>query len=935
MNKLPESVVADLHREGLSDFLPALERAAFASDYFLLAFQRFAAESRAMLAAGVMTMPRTRADYDRLVADALLLPDVSASLRQLRSIEMCRWIFRDANDLSPVPELTRELSDFADAAIAGALQHAGAELVEKHGLPMGEDTATPQSLCVIGMGKLGAQELNLSSDIDLIFTYPEAGETNGPTVISNQEFFVRLGQQIIRLLDEVTADGFVFRVDMRLRPWGDGSALASSFSAMETYYERHGREWERYALIKARICAGDVERGQELMRALRPFVFRRYLDFGAFESLREMKDMIEREVRRKGMDSNIKLGRGGIREVEFIAQAFQLIRGGVDKRLQQRELLPVLQLLGETGLLPAGAVDELREAYLFLRRVEHRIQGLHDRQTQELPTDADEQVRIAKSLGFADWAAFMVELDRHRAHVDTHFRNVIALKEEDKSSASAEGSALWCAQDDELPGLLAAQKFHEAEATARRLQELKTNRQVRVLQSVGRERLDKLMPLLLQECVAHEEPDVALQRCLPLVESVLRRSAYMMLLVENPAALKRLVGLCAASPWIAEELARYPVLLDELLNAETLFSPPQKDAIEAELRQVLLRIPEDDLEAQMQALRIFQKGQVLRVAASDITGTLPLMKISDYLTWLGEAVLEEVLWLAWRDLTSRHGRPTRADGTPCDPDFIIAGYGKLGGLELGYGSDLDLVFIHDAGPDGETDGARALDNASFFARLGQKIIAFLTTPTSAGELYEVDMRLRPSGNAGLLVTSLAAFRLYQEEKAWTWEHQALVRARVVAGDRRLAAAFDAEREAVLARPRERDTLRREVVEMRDKMRAHLSSEAPGRKGQGFDLKHDRGGIVDIEFMVQYAVLAWAHETPELTRYPDNVRILEGLANRGLLPSDAAAGLRDAYLQYRARGHRLALANREAKVHEDEFQTERALVVHWWTALLGA
>ncbi len=878
-------------------------------------------------------------DFGSLVQAAVAGADSEADfmhrLRDCRQQMMLRWMFRDVNDGISVADLTRELSLFADAAIAAALHYASDGLAALHGQPVGEESGKPLQLCVIAMGKLGAGELNLSSDIDLIFSYAEAGETTGPRVISNQEFFVRLGQKIVQLLDTVTADGFVFRVDMRLRPWGDGSAMASSFSAMETYYERHGREWERYALIKARVCAGDIERGQELMRSLRPFVFRRYLDFGAFESLREMKSMIEREVRRSGMDNNIKLGRGGIREVEFIAQAFQLIRGGVDKRLQQRELLPVLQLLGETGLLPVLAVEQLREAYLFLRRVEHRIQGMHDRQTQELPASPEEQWRIATSLGFADWQAFMVELERHRSAVDAQFRNVIVAREDADEDAAAAGAALWCATDEELPALLQVQKFREGEASARRLLELRSGRQVRVLQSVGRERLDKLMPLLLQECIRHEEPDVALSRCLPLVESVLRRSAYMMLLVENPAALKRLVDLCAASPWIAEELARYPVLLDELLNAQTLFAPPQKDEIEAELRQVLVRIPEDDLEAQMEALRIFKKGQVLRVAASDITGTLPLMKVSDYLTWLAEAVLEEVLWLAWRGLVARHGRPVRADGLPCDPDFIVVGYGKLGGLELGYGSDLDLVFIHDGSPDGETDGERSIDNASFFARLGQKIIAMLTTATAAGQIYEVDMRLRPSGNAGMLVSSLRAFRLYQEETAWTWEHQALVRARVVAGDKRLAGAFEEERRQMLARSRDLAQLRREVVEMRDKMRSHLSSEAQGKKGQGFDLKQDRGGIVDIEFMVQYAVLAWAHEDPELTRYPDNVRILEGLANRGLLPSDAAAGLRDAYLQYRARGHRLALSQREAKVNDDEFRTERALVEHWWQQLLGA
>lgn len=877
-------------------------------------------------------------DFVQDLADLVMLhhddDGLMRALRDYRQQAMLRWIYRDANGLVSVPELTRELSDFADAAIDAVLHRAHAQLAHAHGEPMGAESGRPQRLCVIGMGKLGAQELNLSSDIDLIFAYSENGETTGPAVISNQEFFVRLGQKIIRLLDTVTPEGFVFRVDMRLRPWGDGSALASSFAGMETYYEQHGREWERYALIKARICAGDRAEGQQLMAALRPFVFRRYLDFGAFESLREMKAMIEREVRRRGMDSNIKLGRGGIREAEFIVQAFQLIRGGVDRRLQQRELLPVLHLLGETGLLPAAVSAGLREAYLFLRVVEHRIQALQDRQTQSLPSSADEQQRLALGLGFADWPAFLQTLDRHRALVDAQFRDVVVAREANGGEEAGQGSALWTAGAEELPALLTTAGFGEPTQSAALLAALRENRAVRAMQAVGRERLDRLMPRLLQECLRHHEPDVALARSLPLVESVLRRSAYMMLLVENHAALKRLVDLCAASPWIAEELARFPVLLDELLNAATLFTPPKKDEIAAELRQVLVRLPEDDLEAQMDALRIFQKGQVLRVAASDVTGTLPLMKVSDYLTWLGEAVLEETLHLAWRGLVARHGRPLGRDGKPCDPGFIIVGYGKLGGIELGYGSDLDLVFIHNGSPDGETDGAKPLDNASFFARLGQKIIAFLTTATSAGQLYEVDMRLRPSGNSGLLVSSLPAFCKYQEESAWTWEHQALVRARVVAGDPALAEAFDRERHAVLATARERQKLQQEVIEMRAKMRSHLSSEAPGKKGRGFDLKQDRGGIVDIEFMVQYGVLAWAHETPELTRYPDNVRILEGLAHHGLLPADAAAGLRDAYLQYRARGHRLALSQREAKVNDDEFQAERALVVHWWKQLLG-
>lgn len=915
-----------------------VRRLVLASDYAATVARRRPALWEALVASGDLQRPRERDEIMALVARVSGEADEAAFMRELRLLrqqEMLRWIYRDVNGLAPVQELVHELSHFADACIAVARDWASAQLLPLHGEPVGEESGEVQPLCVIGMGKLGAHELNLSSDIDLIFTYPEAGETRGPAVLSNQEFFVRLGQRLIRLLDTVTEEGFVFRVDMRLRPWGDGASLASSFAGMETYYEQHGREWERYALIKARFCVGDAREENALMQSLRPFVFRRYIDFGVFESLRDMKAMIESEVRRKGMDSNIKLGKGGIREVEFIAQAFQLIRGGVDKRLQQRELLRVLPLLEETGLLPGSVVGELTEAYLFLRYVEHRLQALHDQQTQSLPGGALERERLAVSLGFPDWLAFMRELDAHRERVESQFRNVVVAREESPEKAAASAmTALWSATEEELPALFQSQGFVAA-SSAPRLLELRNGRAVRAMQRVSRERLDKLMPLLLQQCVATAQPDVALERCLPLLESVLRRSAYMMLLMENPAALERLVRLCAASPWIAEELARYPVLLDELLNAQTLFAPPQKQEIAAELRQVLARLPEDDLEAQMDALRIFQKGQVLRVAASDITGTLPLMKVSDYLTWLAEAVLEDVLWLAWRHLVARHGAPTGRDGQPCNPGFLVVGYGKLGGIELGYGSDLDLVFIHDSPEGGETDGERPLDNASFYARLGQKIIAFITTLTAAGKLYDVDMRLRPSGNSGLLVSSLAAFRRYQEEQAWTWEHQALVRARVVAGDPELVAGFEEERQRVLGRVRAREQLRQDVVEMRDKMRAHLSSEAPGKGGGGFDLKHDRGGIVDIEFMVQYAVLAWAHEHPELTRYPDNVRILEGLANLGLLPADAAAGLRDAYLQYRARGHRLALSQQEARVSDDEFQPERALVVHWWDTLLGA
>ncbi|MDZ4296923.1 MAG: bifunctional [glutamate--ammonia ligase]-adenylyl-L-tyrosine phosphorylase/[glutamate--ammonia-ligase] adenylyltransferase [Moraxellaceae bacterium] len=827
------------------------------------------------------------------------------ALRQLRRREQCRFIIRLLAGTSPLPELTRELSDFADACIAAAINQAHQEVAILHGQPIGQDSSTPQTMVVIGMGKLGGQELNLSSDIDLIFTYAEEGETDGRRSISNQEFFIKVGQRAIALLDAITADGFVFRVDMRLRPWGDGSALACGFDALEAYYERHGREWERYALVKARICAGDTQQGETMLQSLRPFVYRRYIDFGAFESLRDMKQMIAREVRRLDREDNIKLGAGGIREVEFVAQAFQLIRGGVDRSLQLRPLLQVLPELAARELLPQRAVDELTEAYYFLRNSEHIIQAQHDQQTQMLPTIVIDRVHLAQAMGFDDWDSYAHALSQHRNKVHVHFQNVIVLREE--ASSAEEEPECW---PDRVASLLAS-------------------RAVMQLSGPARDRLDRLLPRLVAACDRHEQGDVALARVMPLIETTLKRSAYLVMLIENPEALTRLVDLCACSPWIAESLTRYPVLLDELLNARTLFSPPSREELTQELRQQLMRVPADDLEQQMDVLRIFQKGQVLRVAASDIKGTLPLMKISDYLTWIAEAVLEEVLVLSWQQLTQRHGRPKRADGSDCDLDFVIVGYGKLGGLELGYGSDLDLVFIHDADPQSETDGAKSIDAASFYARLGQKIIHLLTTAMGTGTLYEVDMRLRPSGASGLLVTSLSGFASYQREHAWTWEHQALVRARVVAGDPRVAEGFNAVRAEIIGREREQTALKNEVLEMREKMRSHLAPKDPDE----IDIKHSPGGLVDIEFLVQYLTLAHAAKVPALRQWPDNVRLLEVMAEESILTHEDAENLRQAYLDLRGRSHRQALAAEGRAMDVDDLLSARQLVAAIWQRIM--
>ncbi|BBP85825.1 MULTISPECIES: bifunctional [glutamate--ammonia ligase]-adenylyl-L-tyrosine phosphorylase/[glutamate--ammonia-ligase] adenylyltransferase [unclassified Pseudomonas] len=886
---------------------------------------------------------------DSILSTCASEDELAHHLRRFRNRQQVRIIWRDLTRQADLAETCRDLSDLADACIDGAYHWLYSRHCAQFGTPTGRRSGQPQHLVILGMGKLGAHELNLSSDIDLIFGYPEGGETEGAKrALDNQEFFIRLGQKLIKALDAITVDGFAFRVDMRLRPYGSSGALVLSFNALEQYYQDQGRDWERYAMIKARVVGGDQQAGAQLLEMLRPFVYRRYLDFSAIEALRSMKQLIQQEVRRKGMTENVKLGSGGIREVEFIAQAFQLIHGGRDLSLQQRPLLKVLATLEGQGYLPPAVVAELRDGYAFLRYTEHALQAIADRQTQMLPDNDLDRARVAFIMGFDDWSAFHERLMYWRGRIEWHFHQVIADPDQDEEAGlqdacvGGEWLSLW---EDALDEESACRQLSEAGfldplAALKRLVDLRNGPQLRAMQRLGRERMDAFIPRLLNMASEHGKPDLVLERVLPLVEKVARRSAYLVLLSENPGALERLITLCAASPWIAEQIARYPLLLDELLNEGRLYHPPLAPELAAELRERLTRIPEDDLEQQMEALRHFKLAHSLRVAASEIAGTLPLMKVSDYLTWLAEAILDQVLALAWRHTVARHGAPRRADGSACDPDFIIVGYGKVGGLEFGHGSDLDLVFIHDGDPQAETDGAKPIDGAQFFTRLGQRIIHLLTTQTTSGSLYEVDMRLRPSGASGLLVSSLGAFQRYQENEAWTWEHQALVRARVLVGCKRVAAAFDSVRLAVLGRERELATLQQDVSEMRAKMRTTLGTRetAAGTAANAFestvpfDLKQDAGGIVDIEFMVQYAALAWSRQHPELVRYTDNIRILDGLEQVGLLSGEAVSLLQEAYKAYRSAAHRQALQKQPGVVSGDQFHAERQGVMRIWREL---
>lgn len=921
-----------------------------ASDYVAQQCQRHPGLLVDLLSSGELARSFAINEYDERLRLALApVSDenlLAKTLRQIRRREMVRIIWRDSNKLADYRETVLDLSRLADACIDHALEKAYGFVTSVFGTPIYRNSGQPMPLVVIGMGKLGAHELNLSSDIDLIFAYAHEGETRGgPRSVDHREFFLRLGQRLIRLLDENTADGFVFRVDMRLRPFGGSGPLAMSFSAMENYYQEQGREWERYAMIKARDIGRDNGDGARLLLALRPFIYRRYVDFGVIESLRELKNLINQEVLRRGKEDNVKTGAGGIREIEFIAQVFQLIRGGQETGLQQRNLLRVLDTIRDLELLPHGIVQELRDDYIFLRNVEHRIQALQDRQTQLLPDDDTNRLRIAWGLGFPDSNTFYQALENTRARVRTHFSKLIAdSHQEEKAQVCNQAVELWMHDetDDEGQQDLAELGFRNPLDTWHLLKEMKSGKQVTHLQAVARERLDKLMPLLINACARQQNPDLALQRVLNLVEAIRRRSAYMALLVENPRSLHRLAMLFNASPWVADTMCRYPVLLDQLLNEASLLKPLTVDVLHDELRQHMLRVPEDDLERQMDTLRQFKNAHVLRVAASELAGSLPLMKVSDYLTWLAEAMLQTVFELAWRQMTEKFGRPQREPGIPCDPDFIIVGYGKVGGLELSYSSDLDLVFLHDAHPALETDGPTAIDNNAFFVRLGQRIIHILTTRMASGELYEVDMRLRPSGNSGLLASSLNAFKNYQEEQAWTWEHQALVRARVLTGCPRLKAKFEAERHAILARPRDPAKLATDVRDMRAKMLANLSTckQATDLEenllvaDKTFDLKQDPGGIVDIEFIAQFLALRWSAEKPLLAKWTDNMRILDEARDAGLLSVEDATDLQNAYLQLRSETHRRALQNAPTRVSGDQFITERRRVREIWGRVLG-
>jgi len=812
----------------------------------------------------------------RLVAQLSDVDDEAALmqiLRLFRQREMVRIAWRDIAAWADLKETLKSLSDLADAMIEAALNWLYLRVTAQLGTPYHK--GNPMSMTVLALGKLGGQELNFSSDIDLIFAYPEAGETVGvKRPRSHQEFFLRLGQKLISALNQITADGFVFRVDMRLRPFGDSGALVTNFAAMEDYYQTHARDWERYALVKARTVVGD----SSLLTSLRPFIYRRYLDFNAFESLRNLKAKIDQQANRKGMTDNLKLGRGGIREVEFICQVFQLIRGGRLVDLQQRNLLTTLTQLEKHQLLPKEIIDRLHKAYYFLRLSENHLQEIDDRQTQALPTDEANQKRLAYSMGYSTWSEFLTQLQHHRQQVQAIFTEIIA-----PDTPKAETIDHW----------QLINQLEEAEVITKQLEQFLNSSRINKLSKNGRDKVDVLIPQLIAAAVEQDNQYETIDRALKFLEAIAQRTVYLSLLIERPQVLKRLIHFCAESAWITEQITRYPILLDELLDKRN-FNPDKFE----------IHLPADDLEMQMDTLRQFKRANVLHIAAAELSVEVT----SDYLTSLAETLVKHSLKIAKDYLHKKHGQLT---------GFCIVAYGKAGGKELSYGSDLDLVFLYDD-----------QNQSIFFLRLAQRLIHIISTNTPAGVLYEIDSRLRPNGGSGLLVNNLKGFERYQQEDAWIWEHQALVRARAIAGDSETMAKFEQIRRKILSQPRDIKQLKQAIIEMRDKMRQQLD-----KSGKQFDLKQGKGGIVDIEFIVQYCVLRWASEHPDLLDTTGVLPSLQLFAKHQLFEQQATQQLSEAYKTYRAATHKLVLQNKKALVADDKYVEHREVVGKWWSICL--
>lgn len=847
-----------------------------------------------------------------------------AAMRRLRNLLVAAIAERDVTRKARLDEILAAISNFAEFAVQTHLADLYQQMCAAHGVPTGEESGRPQQMIVVGMGKLGGGELNVSSDIDLIFLYPEDGETvvsdAGQRQLSNHEFFVRLGKKLIADLAEITEDGFSFRVDMALRPNGGSGPLAASLAMLEQYLMVQGREWERYAWVKARAMTGDPEDIAALEAIVRPFVYRRYLDYGAINALRSMHaqiraEVVRQETRHPGRAVNVKLGRGGIREIEFLAQVFQLIRGGRDPGLRDRSTRITLRTLAERKLLSPQVVEQLLQAYTFLRDIEHRIQYLDDAQTHVLPSSPDDQQIIAKMAGFEDADELIDALKACQSVVAAHFDTMFEDKNADESKEANEEASpapiLEAIDADALSGYLTSIGFDDAEASAQRLLTSWQSSRIQTLSEQSRSRLHALMRAALPMIARQQESaSVTLNRLVDFFETIARRSAYIALLTEYPHTLERVIRMMAASDWAAKYLTRHPVLMDELLDDESLKSEPDWQEFALECRRQLDAFA-GDTERQMDVLREQHHSQLFRLLAKDLGGLLTVERLADHLSALADVLVAATLDAAWKTLASRHRE---------HPRFAVIAYGKLGGKELGYASDLDVIFLYD---DDDQDAP------ALYAKLAQRFITWMTSHTPAGILFDIDIALRPDGASGLLVSSFTAFDKYQRQSAWVWEHQALTRARFCAGDAEIGMRFENLRTALLRQSRDPALLRKEILAMRKRMH-----DAHPNRSELFDLKHDSGGMIDIEFIVQYLVLAYSDSHPAMTGDIGNIALLKLAGESGLIEAPLANTVADAYRHFRKLQHQIRLKGADrARVELASVQAMRDAVERLWSLVM--
>ncbi len=868
------------------------------------------------------TAKAMRAWLDEITDEA----DFHARLRSLRRTVMIHTIFRDVNGLAPFTEVVESISDLAEVTLAAAQRFHTRAMAAKFTLdaPDAEDA----QLMIVGMGKLGGRELNVSSDIDLIFVHAEDGNANRQR--SWHEFHSEVGKRVIRALDQVNGDGFVFRVDMRLRPFGASGPLVSSLASLENYFITQARPWERYAWLKARAITGARGTIASLDSLARSFVYRRYHDYAAIEEMRSLHGQIRADATKRNRLDDIKVGVGGIREIEFVAQLFQLIRGGRETALQTRSTRKALTQLGALRIFTDERIAALQAAYVFLRNLEHRLQYLDDQQTQVLPANDGDRQRIAEAMNFTDWTPFLTELDRHRAIVTGEFEALFAAPAANEKISAPQPESET--QGQQVRTIAAELGTDNAELIGTRIDAWLASSRTQTLSAKSRARMESLIPFALKAALVQDHaPATAVKtffRLFDLIEAIDKRETYLALLVEYPQVLERVARIAANSAWAAEFLRRHPILLDELI------APAEKNAsldwrAERRALQNACDGADGDIEKQYELLRHAKQVATLKLNVADIEGRLSVMALSDELSALADMLLNVALELAWRALSTNTNRdePTAEplSQTPkkwqSPPGFAIIGYGKLGSKELGYASDLDLVFLYDPASGIEPDR---------YAKLAQRLSSWLNTMTAGGVLYETDVRLRPDGDSGRLASSLDGFRVYQQTRAWTWEHQALTRARFCAGDPAMAAPFEAIRREIIAASRDKQKLSADIIDMRDKMRAEKKDRA-----DQLDLKHTRGGIVDVEFIVQYLILAYSNEHPEFLGNLGNFALLTRAAALGILDEDLAAKVGKAYLAYRERQHR-ARNNNELKtwVGVEEFSSERLAVMRAWTELFA-